>query len=99
MILKVAYNNDCQQLVDNLTKVLSEYSSVQLQTFNEDLFKERKKAFKLKGGFSAREVPFAALIDDNKVPVVAFYNEANTCTIENILNTLNKFVVYNKDSE
>lgn len=94
MILKVAYDDNSQYLVDELKKVLSKYPLVELQTYHEGLFKERKNAFKLKGGFSARHTPFAVLIDN--YPVMAFYSEANTCTIEEIMKALNNPVVYGR---
>ena len=96
MILKVAYDDNSQYLVDELKKVLSKYPLVELQTYHEGLFKERKNAFKLKGGFSARHTPFAVLIDNDAAPVMAFYGEANTCTIEEIMKALNNPVVYGR---
>lgn len=95
MILKVAYDDDSQRLVDELKKVLPKYPLVELQTYHEGLFKERKNAFKLKGDFSARRTPFAVLIDDT-APVMAFYSEASTCTIEEIMKALNNPVVYGR---
>ena len=44
MILKVAYDDNSQHLVDELKKVLSKYPLVELQTYHEGLFKERKNA-------------------------------------------------------
>lgn len=96
MILKVAYDDNSQHLVDELKKVLSKYPLIELQTYHEGLFKERKNAFKLKGGFSARHTPFAVLIDNDAAPVMAFYSEANTCTIEEIMKALNNPVVYGR---
>ena len=94
MILKVAYDDNSQHLVDELKKVLSKYPLVELQTYHEGLFKERKNAFKLKGG--ARHTPFAVLINNDSEPVMAFYSEANTCTIDKILKTLNNYTVYGR---
>ena len=94
MILKVAYDDNSQHLVDELKKVL--YPLVELQTYHEGLFKERKNAFKLKRGFSARHTPFAVLIDNDAALVMAFYSEANTCTIEEIMKALNNPVVYGR---
>lgn len=96
MILKVAYDDNSQHLVDELKKVLSKYPLVELQTYHGGLFKERKNAFKLKGGFSARHTPFAVLINNDSEPVMAFYSEANTCTIDKILKTLNNYTVYGR---
>ena len=37
--------------------------------------------------------PFAILISDD-IPIKAFYSEDGGCTLDNILNTLNSFIVY-----
>ena len=94
MILKVVYDNNSQTLVDKLKSVLLNYPLIKMESYNEGLFKERKKAFKIKRGFSARHTPFAVLINNDSEPVVAFYSEANTCTIDEILKTLNNYTVY-----
>lgn len=96
MILKVVYDDDSQTLVDRLSDILPNYPFVELEAYHEGLFKERKKAFKIKGGFSARHTPFAVLINNDSEPVMAFYSEANTCTIDEILKTLNNYTVYDR---
>lgn len=96
MILKVVYDDDSQILVDKLKSILPNYPLIELESYHEGLFKERKNAFKLKGGFSARHTPFAVLIDNDAAPVMAFYSEANTCTIEEIMKALNNPVVYGR---
>ena len=96
MILKVVYDNNSQTLVDELKSVLLNYPFIKLESYHEGLFKERKKAFKLKGGFSARRTPFAVLVNNDSEPVIAFYSEANTCTIDEILKALNNYAVYDK---
>ena len=55
--------------------------------------KERKKAFGLKGSFSARLSPFAVLYNSENNPVRAFYSEVNECTLDNIINNLNKYLL------
>lgn len=95
MILKVVYDDNSQILVDKLKSVLPNYPLIELESYNEGLFKEKKKAFKIKGGFSARHTPFAVLIN-NSEPVMAFYSEANTCTIDEILKTLNNYTVHGR---
>lgn len=96
MILKVVYDDDSQTLVNGLNEILQNYPFVELETYHEGLFKERKKAFKIKGGFSTRHTPFAVLINNDSEPVMAFYSEANTCTIDEILKTLNNYTVYDR---
>lgn len=94
MILKVVYNDDSQSLVNDLKKVLPDYPFVNMETYHEDLFKERKKAFKVKGAYSARYAPFAVLLDNDSKAVSAFYSEANTCTLDTIIQNLNNYIPY-----
>lgn len=94
MILKIAYNNTSVSLVQNLKSIIEEFPMISLETYQEEIFKERKKAFKLKGAFSARQTPFAALYDNKKVPVIVFYSESNDCTFENIISKLKEFIAY-----
>lgn len=86
MVIKLAYNNDCENLFYDLTKALPE--NVSLEAYNESLYKERKKAFKIKGGFSARATPFAVLYNDENKAIKAFYSEDSSCTLDNILNSI-----------
>jgi hypothetical protein len=79
--LKIVYNNDCLDLINKLQDCCD------IESFNEDVFKERSKAFKLKGGYGARKTPFAVVFNEEG-PVKAFYSEDNSCTFENIINYL-----------
>ena len=84
MILNVAYKKE--SFINSLKEALKEYDIV-INSYNEDIHKERSKSFKLKGGYSDRLTPFAVLLDDKKV-IKAFYSEASECTIDNIINTI-----------
>lgn len=93
--LKVAYDDSSEDFVKELSEVItSRFPLITLESYHENLFKERKKAFKLKGGYSARKSPFAVGIDQEGKPIAAFYTESDTCTVDNIVNTLFKFIVY-----
>ncbi len=95
--LKVAYNDDSEELIKKLEKIIQiKYVLVKLESYHEGLFKERKKAFKLKGGFSARKSPFAVLTDEDDKAIRAFYSESNDCTYGNIINALNEYIPYNQ---
>ena len=96
MELKLAVNNDSVNLVNKLRQYVEEkYPLINIEYFNEDIYKEKQKSYKLKGGYGARYVPFALLYDEiNKCPIKAFYSESNDCTFENIITYLNNFVVY-----
>jgi hypothetical protein len=94
MILKVAYNDESAELVKQLKEIIPEkFPLVELITYQEELFRERKKAFALKGEWGTFKSPFAILIDENK-PVKAFYSEENECTFNKIIETLTSIIVY-----
>lgn len=93
MLLEISYNDDSQELVKQLEKELTKFVDVKFKSYHEELFKERKKSFKLKGAYGTRLCPFALLTIDSK-PVKAFYSELNQCTVENIINSLYEFIPY-----
>ena len=93
--LKIAYDDNSESLIKRLMEVvIDRYPTIKLSTFHENLFKERKKAFKLKGEFSARKNPFGVLLNEENKVIKAFYSEANECTFDNIIQTLNNYIPY-----
>lgn len=96
MELILALNNDYVILAGELRSYAREhFPLLNITYYNEDIYKEKQKAFKLKGGYGAKEVPFALLYDNfNKKPIKAFYAEDNSCTFDNIIKCLTNFVVY-----
>lgn len=95
MELKLAVNNNSVGLVNQLKQYIEEKCPlVTIECFNEDIYKEKSKAYKLKGGFGSRQVPFAVLYDDEKKPIKAFYSEVKECTFDNIIKCLNNFIAY-----
>lgn len=95
MELKLAVNNDSVNLVNKLRQYVEENCSlINIEYFNEDIYKEKQKSYKLKGGFGARQVPFAVLYDNEHKIVKAYYSEDNSCTFDNIVKHLNNFIVY-----
>lgn len=98
--LTVAVDDNSQNFLHELTEVIkTEYPEVELNSFHEGLLKERKKAFALKGGYSARKTPFAVLFDIDRNPLKAFYTEATECTVENIKFHLDWFINQVKQKE
>lgn len=96
--LKIAYDDSSEELIKKLREIIPDkYVLVKMETYHEGLFKERKKAFKLKGGFSARKSPFAVLIDENNKIVKAFYSESNECSYENIIKALDEYIIYKEN--
>lgn len=91
--LKLSYNDSCGWIHQLRDTIKQQYPLLELQTFNEDIAKERKKAFALKSSWATRMSPFAILVAEDK-PVKAFYSEDKSCTYEEIINALNSFIVY-----
>lgn len=85
--LKIAYNNKCENIVKKLDKLIKDkYKLIDLESYNEDYYKEKSKAYKLKYGYSARMTPFAIFTDGEFV--IPFYSEDNKCNLENILKAI-----------
>ena len=82
MELIIAYNED--SFLEELKENLPDF--VTLTAYSENKRLERKKAFALKGSWSARKTPFALLRNDN-IDLKVFYSEDNSCTIDNIIST------------
>ena len=101
MTLKVAYDDLSENFFMDLRALITrKYPLLETEGFHENLLKERKKAFQLKGGFSARKCPFLVLFDVEGAPIKAFYTEANECSLDNIEKVLDSYIPYkNKDNE
>ena len=101
MTLKVAYDDHSENFFIDLKALITyKYPLIETEGFHENLLKERKKAFQLKGGFSARKSPFLVLFDVEGTPIKAFYTEANECSLDNIEKVLDSYIPYkNKDNE
>ena len=62
--------------------------NVQFIAYDESYTDDRKRANRLKGGFSARKSPFAVLKTDEDKFLKAFYSEVDECTVKNIIHNL-----------
>lgn len=98
--LSIAYNNDSKEFFQAISELLkNDYPQVALSGYNESAFKSRNKAFKLKGGWSARKTPFALITDEEGNPLKAFYSEVEECTIDNIKFYLDTIITSLKTNE
>lgn len=68
---------------DALQQFVNELPEVSMESWNEDLYNERTKAFKTKGHFAARMTPFCGVFRDG-VAISGFYSEDNSCQLEKI---------------
>lgn len=76
--VKLAYTNNNIDVKDQILQIFPE-----LEYFNEDNFKERKRAFSIKNIGCTKLSPFLVVYNNDKV-IKAFWQEDNTFTIENI---------------
>lgn len=98
--LSIAYNNDSKEFFQAISELLTNnYPQVTLSGYNENAFKSRNKAFKLKGGWSARKTPFVLITDEEDNPIKAFYSEAEECTIDNIKFYLDTLITALNENE
>lgn len=86
MILHICYNDSCHTFPDKIKEICPEQITV--ETYDENNYHEKKKAYKIKGGYSARKTPFMLLTEDDKSYVKAFYSEDNGCSVDNLLKFL-----------
>lgn len=96
--LSIAYNDTCVQILEDLINLLKTYPNVNLTSYNESTLKGRRKAFMLKGGYSAKLSPFVVIYDIDKNPLKAFYSEVEECTVENIKFYLDMFIIQQKQN-
>lgn len=89
MILELAFNNNCLDLKKQIDNLVQSFINLEYKAYNESHYKEKKKAYKLKGGYSARLTPFALYKDD--IHVIPFYSESNDCNLDNIKEILNRY--------
>lgn len=87
MKLYLAHNNIAFE--DELRRFIeAEMEDVKFYAYDESYTDDKKRANRLKGGFSARESPFAVLKTDEDKFLKAFYSEVDECTVKNIIHNL-----------
>lgn len=86
--LKIAYNDKHQLFIDELSKLCKNYDNLILEIYNEQVYKQNKKALMLKAAWGTKISPFAVLENENSYLHV-FYSENKTCNIDYIKNILN----------
>lgn len=88
--LKVSYNDSNVTIVN---KLIESIKDIEFETYNEDVYRERKKAFGLRYEWGTKLSPFAILYAEDK-PIKAFYTDDNTFNIDYI----NNFIKNNYES-
>lgn len=92
MILQICYNSKCMDIPAIISSLCKDnYPDVKVETYDESHHKEKVKAYKIKGGYSARMTPFMLLTNDDKSYVKAFYSEDKGCTVDKFVKFINKY--------
>ena len=93
--LTAVYDDTSEKFFADLVELIKcKYPLVELIGLHENILKERKKAFKVKGSYSARKNPFVVLTNYEKIPIKAFYSEAEECVLDNIEKYLDSFITH-----
>lgn len=87
--LEMTYSDNCLDFKKDLVKTMENYSHVGFVFHNETNYKEKSAAYKFKGAYSAKKCPFVVYKD--RKHTVPFYSEDNSCTIDNIVEILERY--------
>lgn len=90
LTVKLVYNSKSADLKAQLSKF--DTYCFNLETYDEEHYKERKIGFKIKGSCSAKALPFVAIYDKGEL-VKAFYSEAGECTCEIICKWIYQYLL------
>ena len=95
MILQICYNSKCMDIPAIIKQLCKDnYPNIKVETYDESHYKEKIKAYKIKGSYSARMTPFMLLSKDDKSYIKAFYSEDKGCTVDNFV----KFISNNYEN-
>lgn len=86
LVLHICYNDNCKDLVNQIQE---KYPDLKIHSYNENHYAEKRRSYRIKGGYSARMTPFMLLLGDDKSYKKAFYSEDNKCNLENLEQCLN----------
>lgn len=84
LTIKIVYNENCKELVSEISDAL--YLSAHIEAYNEDNYKDKKKAIMIKASCGTRKVPFIAVYNEDKELIRAFYDEVKECTKDNFFD-------------
>lgn len=89
MTVKIVYSEDCLPLKNQVVAYIWEkLPGIEVETYDELHYKDKKKAIMIKASCGTRLVPFVAVYNDDKELIKAFYSEVGDCTVNNIIKYL-----------
>lgn len=91
MTVKIIYSEACMPFKNKIVAYIWEkFPKIEVETYDELHYKDKKKAIMIKASCGTRLVPFVAVYDNNKELIKAFYSEVRDCTADNIIKYLNE---------
>lgn len=89
MTIKLVYNNNSEDSINSIVEYIVEtYPTINVEMYNEDINKQKKKAIMIKASCGASLLPFCSVYNEDKELIKAFYSEVKECTLINISNYL-----------
>lgn len=90
MTIKIITGDSSIEFSNKLVAQLwKDFSNLVVETYDEDNYKDKKKAIMIKASCGTRLIPFVAIYNDKKDLLKAFYSEVKECTSDNIIKYLN----------
>lgn len=91
MTVKIVYNESYLPFKNKIVAhIWEKHPKMEVETYDEEHYKDRKKAIMIKASCGTRLAPFVAIYNDSKELVKAFYSEVGECVAENIIKYLNE---------
>lgn len=79
MVAKIVYTDKCEDF-----KYYLENKGIIVETYDENHYKEKKKAILIKASCGTKMTPFIAFYNDDKELIKAFYGEDKSNKLNNI---------------
>lgn len=95
MILRVAYTGNDLGFLEDIKKVVEQYSLVKLEAFCRDQHLTQKDYYKLMNYYATGASKFMVLLDNDLNIVQPFYTEDKTCAPDYLKIVLDHWVLYN----
>lgn len=83
MIVKIVYNDSKEEYSKEVAEIFSG-QQYEVELYNEDFYKNHKKAMLIKASCGTKLIPLVAVYNDNKELIKVFYQEDKSNNIENI---------------
>lgn len=86
MNIKIVYNSK----TENLLQLKNDFPNINFIFYNDEYYKELKKAILLKAGLGTKLTPFCVIYNEDNIPIKCFYTEIKECNYNIIKKYLNE---------